>query len=179
MENAQKVYSDDVIFINRSNYDGEEFLKINSILSRRYLRGFLAIGLVAIGAALFVLGASIMLGFDSDAITYLIALSVIGLSFVITYFIIPMILKKNKRILDGINYEFLLYDSKMEISAISNTINAKETRLYEEIKNGIIINEYIFLYVSKTQAYIMKKDPNAERIIEFLRGKNIRFIKIK
>ena len=72
MENAQKVYSDDVIFINRSNYDGEEFLKINSILSRRYLRGFLAIGLVAIGAALFVLGASIMLGFDSDAITYLI-----------------------------------------------------------------------------------------------------------
>ena len=91
----------------------------------------------------------------------------------------PVLLKRNKRILDGMNYEFLFYEDKMVISATSNNLNAEETRLYNEIKYATIIDDLVFLYVTKTQAYIMKNDPNMERIIEFLKSKNINFTKIK
>lgn len=180
METVQKIYDNDVIFINRSNYDGEEFLRINIIHSKRFSRAFLALGIISLAVALFLLLVCLYVKeFRNSDITLLISLAIIGVTFVSTYFCIPVLLKRNKRILDGMNYEFLFYEDKIVISATSNNLNAEETRLYNEIKYATIIDDLVFLYVTKTQAYIMKNDPNMERIIEFLKSKNINFTKIK
>lgn len=173
MEQTQNKYSDDIIFINRSNFDKDEFIKINVIITKRFAKFMLFAGLLILICDIIYIVASVLDGYKSSDLYYMILFGLLGLFFICYYFFLPVLIKKNKNLQKDMNYEFLFYDDKFKVNLSSETIHADEERKYSDIKYVVIKGEYVFIYMTRVQSYIMKKDVNAERMLDFIRSKNV------
>lgn len=172
MEN-QKIYDENIIFINRSDYSQEEFFKINVIVNKRFAKSFLFTGLFVLICDLIIIAASIMDGFKKSELVEIISFGALSIFFICFYFFIPLLLKRNKNIQTDMHYEYLFYDDHMQIDLNSSRINASEKRNYNDIKYAIEKEGYLFIYITRAQAYILKKDVNYDKLIEFLKSKSI------
>lgn len=169
MENEQveKKYDDEIIFINKSDYTSEEFREINIELSKRYLKVYLICGIVILLCAALVLVADIVLD-EYDSIYLPVVFFASGSVFVALYFYMFYAIRKNPNANKAMNYEFLFYPDKIVASVSGDGVNATEEKRYSDIKYIRITNNHIFMYLTKINAYILKKDANTERLVSFL-----------
>lgn len=170
-EIIEKKYDDDVVFINRSDYTSEEFLKVNIILSKRFAKIYLILGIFIIICGLLLLACDIYAK-DFSSLYSPIIMAVAGLAFVGLFFYIPVGIKKNPNANREMHFEYLFYPDKFVADLKSEAASAKEVKGYNEIKKIYIAGGYIFLYVTKINAYVIKKDVNSNNLINYIKERN-------
>lgn len=171
------IYDEDIIFINRSKFTSEEFLKVNVILNRRATKVFFVVGIAgAITTFVCALYLSIV-GYGKKLLIDAALAGGLAIFCFAMRFISPLLLKKNKLANRAMNYELHFYDDRMKVNLSGDDVNSTEVKNYKDIIYARELGDYLFFYITRYNAYVMKKDANYERIVEFLKSKNIMFKK--
>jgi len=113
----------------------------------------LALVLVMIGVT-YWLGTFLLTKF----FYYMIFFVVMFAYFSITYFLMPKIAyQSQKKTHDGISFEFVFTDEEMKIKSINPMFTVDEALHYELLFKIYETQNYIYLFIRKRSAYIVKK----------------------
>ena len=114
-------------------------------------------------------GLSFAFGKDSTIMSSGVFIIIVGIIYLIMLTVLTN--KSIKKADSNLTYSYKFYDDRLVVSIITKNSNANKVVQYEELKKCVKKDNYIFLFISKNQAYILKDENLSDELYSLLKSK--------
>ena len=150
-------------------YDEKEAKKVSVMVLHIIFSKLVAIGVIFLGLGLLLLGVNLAIG-ETDYSWLSFYIIICALIILLFYFLPGLIIRVSKKI-KGYVASYSFYEDKFKIIVKSEQENGIAFKNYSDLNRVVVKNGYIFIFIMKNSAYVIKIDNNSDKLIEILKNK--------